>query len=681
MCGFAGFFGGDVFRDAARARALLENMGASIRHRGPDHSAIWQDPDAGIGFVHNRLAIVELSPAGNQPMASPGGRYMIVYNGELYNNPELRRELDAAGHRPAWRGHSDTETLLAAIEAWGVEGALSRTIGMFAFALWDRKERALVLGRDRLGEKPLHYGWQGTGARRAFLFGSELKPLTLHPAFAGEIDRAALTAFMRFSYVPAPGSIYRGIAKLPPGCIAVLRPGADQPEVSPYWSASRAVADGLADPVDLAPDAAVDALEALLKDAIGRQMMADVPLGAFLSGGIDSSTIVALMQAQSSRPVRTFSIGFHEEGYDEAVHARAVAAHLGTDHTELYVTADEAMAVIPRLPAIYDEPFADASQIPTFLVSRLARRDVTVSLSGDAGDDLFAGYNRYGLTDRLWRRMSAVPRPVRRLAAGAMTGVSPQRWNRIAGMAGAVIPAIGRWPNPGHKIHKGAGVLASATSADLYRGMVSHWNDPERLVIGGAERAGAQWAGQEPPAGLGDVERMMATDLVTYLPDDILAKVDRAAMAVSLETRVPFLDHRVVEFAWRLPLSLKLRDGKTKWALRQLLYRHVPPALVERPKMGFGLPIDTWLRGPLRDWAEALLDPRRLRDEGFLEPGPIRTLWDAHQSGKVDVQYHLWDVLMFQSWLEQGSGVIASADRDVEQLRSVDERSDIASVN
>jgi asparagine synthase (glutamine-hydrolysing) len=656
MCGFAGFLGGTTARAAGEARRVAGDMGRWIRHRGPDHSAVWNDSEAGIALSHNRLAIVDLTPAGNQPMDSASGRYVISYNGEIYNHADVRRSLEAEGLAPNWRGHSDTETLLAAIEAWGVAPALERSSGMFAFALWDRRERTLVLARDRLGEKPLYYGWQGAGAGRTFLFGSELKALARHPAFEGEVDRGALALFMRHNYVPAPHSIYRGIAKLPPGTFLTVRAADREPRITPYWSGLEVAREGAANPLDLSPDGAVDALETLLTDAVGRQMMADVPLGAFLSGGVDSSTVVALMQAQSSRPVRTFTIGFNEKEYNEAEHAVAVARHLGTDHTELYVTADEARSVIPRLPAIYDEPFADSSQVPTQLVSALARRHVTVSLSGDAGDELFGGYNRYVLTQRLWRRLKALPRPLRGALAAALTTLSPAAWNRVAGVVQPLLPARARLALPGDKIHKGAGVLASRSSAELYYGLVSLWRDPSAVVIGGEEPPTLLSGAGPSLEGLSEIERMMALDMMTYLPDDILAKVDRAAMSVSLETRVPFLDHRVVEFAWRLPLDYKLRGGKTKWALRRLLYRHVPAELIERPKMGFGVPIGDWLRGPLRDWAEHLLDPARLAAEGYFDPEPIRRVWADHLKGQVNMQYLLWCVLMFQAWLEARGG-------------------------
>ncbi|MDO8310695.1 MAG: asparagine synthase (glutamine-hydrolyzing), partial [Sideroxyarcus sp.] len=532
------------------------------------------------------------------------GRFVIAFNGEIYNHLELRKELEALGRAPSWRGHSDTETLLAGFEVWGIEATIKKSIGMFAIALWDRQERTLTLARDRMGEKPLYFGWQGDGERRSFLFGSELKALKAHPVFSAGIDRGALCLLLRHNYIPAPYSIYQGISKLEPGCLLSISLDQPEPKIWKYWDTLEVARDGIKNRFAGTPDEAVDALEQLAKDAVRQQMMADVPLGAFLSGGIDSSTVVALMQTQSSRPVKTFTIGFNESGYNEAEHAKAVAQHLGTDHTELYVTPQQAMDVIPRLPSLYCEPFADSSQIPTFLVSQLARQHVTVSLSGDAGDELFCGYNRYRLTNSLWRKLSAVPAPLRSLAAKGITAISPDKWDRMA----RFLPGSARHSTMGDKLHKGASVLASRTVDDLYLGMVSHLRDPAAWVIGGKEPSTQLSRHHLELDELNAVERMMALDAISYLPDDILAKVDRAAMGVSLESRVPFLDHRVVEFAWSLPLEYKLRDGQTKWPLRQVLYRHVPRELIDRPKMGFGIPIDHWLRGPLRDWAETLLD-------------------------------------------------------------------------
>jgi asparagine synthase (glutamine-hydrolysing) len=494
------------------------------------------------------------------------------------------------------------------------------------------------------------YGRQHAGG--PFLFGSELKALAQHPDFQPDIDRQALTLLLRYNYIPAPFSIYRCIAKLPPGTFLTLARGACEPRIEQYWSGAKVAESGVADPLDLSPEEAIDALEQLLESAIGQQMIADVPLGAFLSGGVDSSTVVALMQKLSSRPVKTFTIGFHEKGYDEAEHAKAVARHLGTEHTELYVTPEEARTVIPRLPRIYDEPFADSSQIPTHLIAMLARKHVTVALSGDGGDEMFGGYTRYLLTAGLGGKISGIPRPLRAAAARALRALPADAWSSVGRVAGGILPRMARSDRLGDKVHKGAALLGSQTPAELYGGMLSLWRDPESIVVGATEPP-SQATGDVPELrGLDGIERMMALDMLGYLPGDILAKVDRAAMAVSLETRVPYLDHHVVEFAWRLPLDFKIHGDETKWILRELLYRHVPRKLIERPKMGFGVPIDSWLRGPLRDWAEALLDERRLRDEGYFRPEPIRGLWQTHLSGRLNEQARLWTVLMFQSWLE-----------------------------
>lgn len=651
MCGLAGFFGGGWVHETASVQ--LKAMTDMIAYRGPDSEGQWLDADASIALGHRRLSIVELSAAGAQPMRSASDQFVIAFNGEIYNHLDLRTELEKCGRAPAWRGHSDTETLLAGFDAWGIRATVERAAGMFAFAVWCRQNRTLTLARDRVGEKPLYYGWQGSGRSAVFLFGSELKALRAHPAFGANINRDALCLFMRHNNVGGSHSIYEGVQKLLPGSLLTVSQASREPAIETYWSVAAATQQGMAHPFAARATEAVDALELLLKDAVHRQMAADVPLGAFLSGGVDSSTVVALMQAQSSRPVKTFSIGFHEAGYNEAEHAKAVAQHLGTEHTELYVTAEQAMAVIPRLPELYDEPFADSSQIPTFLVSQLARQHVTVSLSGDAGDELFCGYNRYALTAQLWKRLSAVPLPLRRSLAWALNRVSPHNLNRLA----AHTPLALRWANVGEKLHKGAGVMTASSVRELYKSMVSHWPHPQLVVLGGSEPL-TQLAGIEPMLeGLSDVERMMAMDLLTYLPDDILTKVDRAAMGMSLETRVPFLDHRVVEFAWRLPMHYKLRceNGKSiaKWALRQVLFRHVPRELIERPKMGFGVPIDSWLRGPLRPWAEELLNESRLRREGYFNPASIQQKWGEHLSGQRNWQHQLWNVLMFQSWLEE----------------------------
>lgn len=646
MCGVAGYLG-----NAQVSASLACSMAGTMIHRGPDDAGAWIDNDAGIALAHRRLSILDLSPEGRQPMHSAGGRYVIAFNGEIYNHLDIRREIEQMGECPVWRGHSDTEVMLAAFELWGVEAALTKFIGMFAFALWDRQERLLYLARDRLGEKPLYYGWMsGT-----FLFGSELKALRAHPGWCAEIDRDVLTLYLRHNYIPTPYSIYRGVHKLVPGTFLTIKADAPNilPDPQPYWSARSVVKAGVGEPFQGNEQEAIDTLDKILRQSVRRQMVADVPLGAFLSGGYDSSAIVALMQAQSDRPVKTFTIGFHESGYDEARHARAVARHLGTDHTDIYVTPEQAMAVIPKLPSLYDEPFGDSSQIPTFLVSELARRHVTVSLSGDAGDELFAGYNRYFWGRNLWRRLGWLPTSMRRAMAGLLTAFPTATWDSAFKRLWPALPASLRYKTPGDKLHKLAEILALPEPDAMYRDLVSHWKQPTRVVPGA----------KEPPTLLSDptrwadlpdfTQRMMYLDLLSYLPDDILAKVDRAAMGVSLETRVPFLDHQVVEFAWRLPLSMKIRDGQGKWILRQLLYRYVPKQMVERPKMGFGVPIDTWLRGPLRDWAERLLGESRLREEAYFDPQPIREKWTEHLSGHRNWAYYLWDVLMFQAWLQE----------------------------
>jgi asparagine synthase (glutamine-hydrolysing) len=642
MCGIAGFWN---IPGSGEMALLLRTMADAIAHRGPDDAGEWADESVGIGLAHRRLSILDLSPAGHQPMLSASGRFVIVFNGEIYNHLELRAELTGG----AWRGHSDTETLLEAFERWGIEAALKKSVGMFALALWDRGTRTLTLARDRLGEKPLYYGWQNG----VLLFGSELKALKVHPAFAGEIDRDALSLCLRHNAIPAPYSIYKGIHKLPPGAYwQCALPSAGKGEVRTYWSAREAAERGQRNPFIGTDLEARDALESVLGQSIAGQMLADVPLGAFLSGGVDSSVVVALMQARSSRPVKTFTIGFHEASYNEAVHAHAVAAHLGTDHTELYVTAEQAMAVIPRLPTLYDEPFADSSQIPTFLVSELARGHVAVSLSGDGGDELFGGYNRYFWAVNIWKRIGWAPLSMRAAIAGVLTTLSPAVWNSAFKGLDRFLPAGWRYTNPGDKLHKLAEILAVRSPEEIYLGLVSHWKRPVDVVLGAHEPETIltdpkQWA------DLPDFEsRMMYLDQMTYLPDDILTKVDRAAMGVSLETRVPMLDHRIVEFAWSLPLSMKIRHGQSKWLLRQLLYEYVPSRLIERPKMGFGIPVDVWLRGPLKDWAEGLLDENRLRREGYFNPGPIREKWAEHLAGRRNWSYYLWDVLMFQAWLE-----------------------------
>lgn len=648
MCGLAGFWR-QAGISAEAASSLVERMADTLVHRGPDDSGVWVDGSAGIALAHRRLSILDLSPAGHQPMLSACGRYVMVFNGEIYNHGALRKELEDLRHAPQWRGHSDTEVVLAAFSLWGIQESLKKLVGMFAMAIWDRERRQLALARDRMGEKPLYYGWSGGH----FLFGSELKAIRAHPGFQAEIDRGALTLFLRHNYIPAPHSIWQGIQKLAPGTCLVLEQGAVEPRIVPYWSIAEAASKGISEPFGGSPEEAVDELERRLSRSIAGQMVADVPLGAFLSGGVDSSAVVALMQAQSSRPVMTFSIGFHEEGYDEARYAREVAAHLGTDHTELYVTPREAMDIIPMLPSLYDEPFSDSSQIPTFLLAQMTREHVTVSLSGDGGDELFCGYNRYDWANALWSKFDRAPAFLRIGLARLITLLPPSGWSRILGLLSFLIPERYRYANPGDKVHKLAELFSVTTPEQIYFELVSHWKNPARLVLGGSEQPTILTDSQCWLDSDSFEQRMMYLDQHSYLPDDILVKVDRAAMGVSLETRIPMLDQRVVEFAWSLGLDYKLRDNQTKWPLRQLLYRHVPRQLIERPKMGFGVPIDAWLRGPLREWAETLMERNRLLQEGYLRPDPIHEKWREHLSGRRNWAYYLWDVLMFQAWLEQ----------------------------
>ena len=653
MCGFAGFIDLKFQTSAEELRSLTVAMNDCLVHRGPDDSGTWVDEEVGIGLGHRRLSIIDLSQEGQQPMHSSCARYVIVFNGEIYNYQEIRQELEEAGTTLLWRGHSDTEVMLASIVQWGLEGALGRFNGMFALALWDRQEQVLHLARDRIGEKPLYYGWIGN----VFLFGLELKALCAHPEWQGEINRDSLALLMRYNYVPAPYSIYENIFKLLPGTVFSL-PLAIADKIHthsayPYWSAREVAEQGVANPFAGTRQDAISELERLLADAVKLRMEADVPVGALLSGGIDSSIVVALMQAEARQPVKTFTIGFREENYDEAQQAKLVARHLGTDHTELYVTPQEAMAVIPKLPTLYDEPFSDSSQIPTFLVSSLARQQVTVGLSGDGGDELFGGYSRHSLVPFVWGKIGLAPRLLCQAMAVALTTISPVRWDAIFRLIGPFLSGSTNQRLPGDKLHKLAKILPADSLEDMYHLSISHWVNSKVVLNEGVEpdtvlTDRAQWA------DLPDFShQMMFLDMLSSLPDDILVKVDRASMGVSLECRIPLLDHRIVEFAWRLPLSMRISDGQGKWLLRQVLYKYVPKVLVERPKMGFGVPIDSWLRGPLRDWAESLLNESRLRQENFFNPTPIRKKWQEHLSGKRNWQHDLWDVLMFQAWREK----------------------------
>jgi asparagine synthase (glutamine-hydrolysing) len=643
MCGIAGFIGAKTSSGESSRRTLDHMVDALIR-RGPDDRGVWIDHETQAYLGHRRLSIIDLSPAGHQPMLSHSGRYVLVFNGEIYNFETLRKSMDPFGI--PWRGHSDTEVLLAGIERWGLEATLQQCVGMFALALWDRQKAELFLARDRFGEKPLYYGWQGTGNERTFLFGSELKALTKHPKFERSINRGALTLLMRHNYVPAPYSIYENIHKLVPGTVLRVSLAKPDPVIEPYWSLVDVAREAAKVKFSGNTEDAIGEVERLTAAAVKQQMVADVPLGAFLSGGIDSSTIVALMQNQSSRPIKTFTIGFSESGFDEAVYAKAVAKHLQTDHQELYVSSAQARDVIPGLGDIYCEPFADSSQIPTFLVSRMAREQVTVALSGDAGDEIFAGYNRYQMTAASWNRISSIPRPLRTLATRLLTSLSPKTWDKLGGRFAAE-----RYRAFGDKIHKGAAVLSERSISSLLLNLASTEHNPADWVIDGSEPPTWLTGNQPNLESLDPIELMMVLDSISYMPDDILTKVDRAAMAVSLETRVPFLDHRLVEFAYTLPIDMKLRNGVTKWPLREILYKHVPRELIDRPKAGFGIPVAEWLRGPLRDWAETLLDETLLRQQGYWNPEIVRATWETHLSGRMNCAPKLWSVLMFQGWL------------------------------
>lgn len=615
-------------------------MADCIAHRGPDDHGLWVDADAGLALTHRRLSIVDLSPAGHQPMISANGRFVIIFNGEIYNFQDLRPELEARGIK--FRGHSDTEVMLEAFAAYGIAPTIKRLIGMFSIAVWDRRERTLTLIRDRLGIKPLYWAKFGS----LFLFGSELKSLRAYPSWTPRTNRAALASFMRHNYIPAPHTIYEGVNKLEQGTILTL-PWQGEPRIERFWDARQVAAAGQANLYRASDAELTDRLEDLLRDAVKRRMVADVPVGAFLSGGIDSSVVAALMKAANAGPVRTYTIGFEHSGYDEATHAAAVAKHLGTEHTEMIVSPQDALDVIPHLADYYDEPFADSSQIPTYLVSAMTRQHVTVALSGDGGDELFGGYTRYQYAERL-RKLSLLPQPVRGALSRIIRVLPPDRWEQLL----SVIPASKRPGQIGEKLHKFANILPIDNETELYRQLVTHW-EPSQIVLEAQEVKGILWDPKVDAEFPTLLERMQFLDLVTYLPDDILTKVDRASMAVALEARVPLIDHRVVEFAWRLPLEAKIRGGVTKWLLRQVLYKSVPQALVDRPKMGFAVPLGDWLRGPLRDWAENLLDDSRLRAAGFFDADIVRRMWGDHVSGKANHQYKLWNVLMFEAWRDR----------------------------
>ncbi len=633
MCGISGFYS----KTSSTFNNAILKMNSAISHRGPDSNNFWQDKNSGIIFGHQRLSIIDLSIAGNQPMVSNSGRFVITYNGEIYNHLETRRDLKKINSNIKWKSNTDTETLLEALEFWGIEKTLSKMDGMFAFSIWDKKTRSLTLARDRIGEKPLYFGWQGKGDNKIFLFGSELKALKAHPEFTGEINRDAIALQLRHNSIPDPYSIYKDIYKLLPGHYLQLKEDDLKKNLLPipksYWSLTKSAIYGNSNQLKLSETDIQRDLAKHLKNSVKKQMISDVPIGAFLSGGIDSSTIVALMQSQSNHPIKTFTIGFSENDFNEAQYAKKIAKHLGTNHTELYVSSKAAMDVIPKLPTIYDEPFSDSSQIPTFLLSQLAKQHVKVALSGDGGDELFCGYDRYISTNNRSKKLNLIPLSFRKILAYGIKSISPNNWI-------------------GNKMYKGADALEAKTLSNLYYILCSQWQNPTETVIDSKEPKTLLNNVKPELKGLNSHQQMMVLDFITYLPNDILVKLDRAAMASSLETRVPFLDHKLIEYVWQIPHSLKLKNGDGKWILKQVLNQYVPKNLTERPKMGFGVPLGSWLRGPLRDWAENLLNEKRLKQEGYFNSKLIRDKWSEHLSNKKNWQHDLWNVLMFQAWID-----------------------------
>jgi asparagine synthase (glutamine-hydrolysing) len=650
MCGISGFYS----KNSSNFNNVILKMNSTLSHRGPDSGKVWKDKNSGVVFGHQRLSILDLSRAGDQPMMSNSRRLVITFNGEIYNHLEIRKELEEINSNIKWKSGTDTETLLESIELLGIKNTLQKTVGMFAFVVWDKKNRTLTLVRDRMGEKPLYYGWQGKGVNKVFLFGSELKALKPHPEFRAEINRDAIALQLRHNYIPDPYSIYKDIHKLLPGHYLQLKENDLKkgllPKIISYWSLIKCAIDGNKNQLPLNGLEIQNDLEEHLKLSVKQQMISDVPTGAFLSGGIDSSTIVSLMQSQSNKPIKTFTIGFSKDDFNEAKYAKKIAKHLGTDHTELYFSPKTAMEVIPKLPTIHDEPFSDNSQIPSFLLSQLAKKQIKVALSGDGGDELFCGYNRYNTTNNWSNKFNLIPRSLRKVLANGIKSISQDNLNRLLNL----LPNLNEYASHGYKI-KSINALEAKTLSDLYYVLSSHWQNPTEAVIGSKEPGTFLTKFQPKLTNLNNHQTMMALDQITYLPNDILVKVDRTSMASSIEARVPFLDHRLIEYSWKIPYSLKFRNGKTKWILRKILKNYVPENLTERPKMGFGIPLNDWLRGPLREWAENLLNEKKLSEEGFFNSKIIRDKWEDYISNKNKSLYDLWNVLMFQAWRDKNN--------------------------
>ncbi len=650
MCGISGFYS----KNSSTFNNVILKMNSTLYHRGPERSKVWKDKYSGIIFGHQRLSILDLTKAGDQPMISHSGRFVITYNGEIYNHLELRKEIEVINSNIKWKSGTDTETILEAIELLGIKETLNRVVGMFAFVIWDKKNRTLTLVRDRMGEKPLYYGWQGEGVNKVFLFGSELKALKPHPAFRGEINRNAIALQLRHNYIPDPYSIYKDIYKLLPGHYLQLKEidlkKGILPKLINYWSLIKCAIHGSKNQLAENGLEIQSELEERLKLSVKQQMISDVPTGAFLSGGIDSSTIVSLMQSQSNKPIKTFTIGFSKDDFNEARYAKKIARHLGTEHTELYFSPKKAMEVIPKIPTIHDEPFSDNSQIPSFLLSQLAKKKIKVALSGDGGDELFCGYNRYNTTNNWSNKFNLIPRSVRGILANRIRSISQSNLNKILGL----VPTLNEYASQGYKI-KSIKALEAKNLSDLYYILSSHWQNPTEVVKRSKEPGTFLTKFQPKLPDFNNYQIMMALDQITYLPNDILVKVDRTSMASSMEARVPFLDHRLIEYSWKIPYSLKFRNGKTKWILRKILKQYVPENLTERPKMGFGIPLNDWLRGPLRDWAENLLNDKKLSEQGYFNTKLIREKWEDYISNKNKLLYDLWNVLMFQAWRDENN--------------------------